>query len=262
MRVTVLGTGTSTGVPIPGCSCGVCSSEEPRNKRLRCSIFVEDQKGSGGVLVDTSPDLRIQALRSGITDVKAVLYTHTHADHVHGIDDLRSFNFINKRSIPLYGLPEHTDELLRKFSYCFIKNTAYEGGAPPQLELKNLEPAETLSLDSIEIVPLLLHHGSARVLGYRFNSFAYLTDCSHIPEESGAKLRELDVLIIDGLRERPHKTHFNIEQAIEQIEILRPGRAYLTHMSHEVDYETTNTMLAQASSIPIELAYDGLTLDL
>jgi phosphoribosyl 1,2-cyclic phosphate phosphodiesterase len=204
----------------------------------------------------------MQALRAGISKIDAVLYTHTHADHVHGIDDLRSFNFVNKCSIPLYGLAEHINELRRKFAYCFTANSAYEGGAPPRLELKEIESGKPIYLDSMEILPISLKHGSAEILGYRFNSFAYLTDCSSIPDESKESLQDLEVLIIDALRERPHKTHFSIDQAIEQIETLRPRRAYLTHMSHEVDYEETNRKLAQASDIPIALAYDSLIIDL
>jgi phosphoribosyl 1,2-cyclic phosphate phosphodiesterase len=265
----VLGSGTSTGVPVPGCRCRVCLSADPLNKRLRTSILFElGTEKSGGtdsgpaILVDTSPDLRYQALRSGITHIDAVLYTHVHADHVFGIDDLRSFNFINGNVIPVYASETSASELESRFTYAFFADALYEGGAPPQLSLQRIRPYEPLLLFGTHILPLALKHGRMDVLGFRLGNFAYLTDCSEIPEVSREHLQNLDVLILDGLRYRPHKTHFNHAQAVREIERLSPKRSYLTHISHEVEHHEANEKLRQLTTLPVELAYDGLCIDI
>ena len=263
MKATILGTGTSTGVPIPGCRCPVCSSDNEKNKRLRCSVLLEysgpdDQIFS--VLIDTSTDLRLQALRAGTSKIDAVLYTHTHADHVHGIDDLRSFNFINKSDIAVYASSDSADELESKFRYCFYKDPAYEGGAPPSLKLHRIDVKKELTIGSQQITPLPVMHGQLEVLGYRLGSFAYITDCSKIPDTTRQLLKGVEVIVLDGLRLRPHKTHFNMEQAVAEIGEIAPKKAYLTHISHELEHEQANKMLSGMSSIPIELAYDGLEI--
>lgn len=272
MRVTLLGTGTSTGVPMPGCTCPVCLSKNPKNNRLRTSVYIELQEkdlapGStgravrAGILIDTSPDLRYQALRTGISRIDAVLYTHAHADHIFGIDDLRGFNFISGAPIPLYANEESASQLEKRFGYCFIDNSSYEGGLPPQLKLERIKPYEPLSLFGCEVLPLALHHGSLEVLGFRFGTFAYLTDCSFIPEETRRKLDGISHLVIDGLRYEPHRTHFCHAEAVEEIRRIRPGKAYLTHISHDVDHEEANQRLQESSECPVECAYDGLVLE-
>jgi phosphoribosyl 1,2-cyclic phosphate phosphodiesterase len=260
LKVYVLGTGTSTGVPLVGCDCKICKSSNPKNKRLRSSIFIENDDGQC-VLVDTSPDLRQQMLRAELTRIDAVIYTHSHADHIFGIDDLRPFNFFLNKVIPLYADKFSAEEIKKHFHYCFFKDPDYEGGAPPKLSLTKLEYFTPTTIAGVEVMPISILHGKMPVLGLRIGDFAYITDASHIPAESKDKLENLDVLIINGLRNRPHKTHFTIDQAVKEIEELAPKRAYLSHLSHEVEHETENERLAGASSIPIELAYDGMILE-
>lgn len=281
MKIRVLGSGTSSGVPVPGCRCAVCTSSDPRNQRLRTSIFIElrardadsplgdsseliedAEHVTGHILVDTSPDLRQQALRENIARVDSVLYTHVHADHIFGIDDLRSFNFVNNSSIDCYASDASAEELELRFNYAFFPDPRYQGGSPPRLRLHRITPYKPFVLFGTTILPLTLLHGTMEVLGFRVKNFAYLTDCSFIPEQSIELLRGLDVLIIDGLRTRPHATHFTHAQAVEQIERLRPAQSFLTHLSHEIDHHTANVALAAMTSLPVELAYDGLVLEL
>ena len=260
-KATVLGCGTSTGVPIPGCSCDVCTSDNPRNKRLRPSIYLELALGNDtnkGVLIDTSTDLRQQALRQKIASIDAVLYTHSHADHIFGIDDLRSFNFIQKNPIPVYAKKSTAADLSRLFKYAFFPDPNYQGGAPPRLELHTIEAYQALNLFGANFIPLPLLHGTMEIFGYRLGNFAYLTDCSSIPEKTKEHLQNLDTLILDGLRDRPHKTHFTLKQAVYEIEQLKPKQSYLTHMSHDIEYEEANQRLAQSTEQNVELAYDGL----
>ena len=282
MKVCVLGSGTSTGVPVPGCDCAVCTSDDSKNKRFRTSILVEISSGDRpaeinntaprstessseennlAILIDTSPDLRMQALKNGITSIDCVLYTHTHADHVNGIDDLRAFSFRRQSPIDVYAGKESAEALERSFSYAFYPNADYEGGLLPRLKLHRLKPFKPLLLGGMSFLPLPLKHGSMDVFGYRIGKFAYLTDCSQIPEKSREHLYDLDLLIIDGLRRRPHKTHFTQQQAVEEIEKLQPKRAYLTHVSHDVDHEDSNDYLRTLTSRTVELAYDGLLLE-
>ena len=264
MRITVLGSGTSTGIPIPGCTCEVCTSTDPRNTRFRTSALVELIKGENthNILFDTTPDLRAQALKFGFSRIDSVLYTHTHADHVCGIDDLRSFNFVNKMRIPVYANEDSSEHLLRMFSYAFKPDPNYEGGAPPQLDLKKITPYEPIELLDTSVIPLPIYHGKMEILGFRIGGFAYLTDCSAIPERTAGYLRDLDVLIIDGLRDRPHNTHFTQEEAVAEIVKLKPKKSYLIHMSHEVEHIRANAKLREFSNLDIELAYDGLVIEL
>lgn len=269
MIVEVLGSGTSTGVPVPGCPCAVCCSDAPRNKRLRTSVHVaiaEDEPTGPrsqplSILIDTSPDLRYQSLRSGITRIDAVLYTHSHADHIFGLDDLRSFNFINGGAIDIYADEATAEDLCRRFDYAFRENPHYEGGSTPHLRLHLVRPYEPLVVGGVTVLPLKLFHGSMPILGYRIGKFAYLTDCSKIPDETREQLGDLDLLIIDGLRRRPHKTHFTHEQAVQEIERLKPVQSYLTHVSHEIDHDDANRALKSMTSLHVELAYDGLRCD-
>lgn len=267
MQITLLGTGTSTGVPIPTCKCEVCTSTEPKNKRLRCSVYLkfncaEDKCSEPfGLLIDTTPDLRCQALKHQIEDIKAVLYTHYHADHIFGLDDLRPFSFSSNHHISAYASEATVKELQRKFDYAF-SDKKVEGGSPPRIQLHTIDSISSLSINGINIQPLPAFHGSMPVLGFRIKDFAYLTDCSMLPEETRKLMQDLKVLVIDGLRERPHKTHFNHQQAIAEIEKLRPQKSYLTHITHEADHNQTNLKLKQMTKQNVSLAYDGLEFNL
>jgi phosphoribosyl 1,2-cyclic phosphate phosphodiesterase len=250
MKITILGSGTSTGVPMVGCDCRVCTSTDPRDNRTRASILIET---SGSyILVDTAPDLRHQALREKIPRIDAVLFTHTHADHVNGIDDLRGFYLMNRRTVPCFGSPETIEALCRKHSYIF---TGAQNGAYAPL----LEPHAVsghFELLGLRILPVPLTHGYSRSTGYRVGGTAYLTDCSAIPDTSLELLENLDVLIMDGLRYKPHPSHFNIEGALHAVSHLKPRRAILTHLTHEVSYR-------EGSRLPegAEFAYDGMVLE-
>ncbi len=253
MKVTLLGTGTSSGVPRIACDCAVCLSPDPKNKRLRCSILVE--ASGGNILVDTTPDLRLQALRQGLCQLDAVLFTHPHVDHLYGLDDLRSFCFGRPTPIPCYG-DEYTLERIRHaFDYAF--KPAYQGmkESVPQLSLHPI--AGSFELCGCQVEPLTVYHGRLPVLAYRFGSFAYVTDCNAIPPATLGRLRGLEVLVLDALRHHNHPTHFTVAQALEVVAELRPRRAFFTHIAHDLDHEATNAALPPG----VELAYDGLTLD-
>jgi len=252
LDITILGCGTSTGVPVVGCDCSVCTSEDVRNQRTRSSLMLE--WNGRVVLVDTGPDLRAQCLREGIKRVDAVLYTHTHADHVHGIDDLRPFNAAGGEDVDIYGSWHTIRRLERAFGYAFKRSDAE--GFCPRLQSHSVEG--NFDLFGLCIVPVELKHGRGSVLGYRFGGLAYLTDCSHICALAAAKLRNLEVLIIDGLRFRHHASHFTIDAAIEAGHALGARRIILTHLSHDVDYTRHNHSLPPG----VELAYDGLHLSM
>jgi phosphoribosyl 1,2-cyclic phosphate phosphodiesterase len=251
MKITILGSGTSTGVPMVGCHCQVCQSTDPRDKRTRASILVE--YGGRCMLVDTCTDLRSQALREGIPQVDAVLLTHTHADHINGIDDLRGFHFIHRRIIPCYGSRETIGKITESYAYIF-DGLSSEGYSP----LMEAFVAETeFELFGCRITPVPLRHGAYEATGYRFDDAAYLTDCSEIPETSLAMLQGLDLLIIDALRYSPHPNHFNIDGALKVVQALSPRRTLFTHLTHEVCH-------GDGSRLPpgVEFAYDGLTVEL
>ena len=251
-EMILLGTGTSHGVPVIGCHCAVCESNNPKNNRTRTGVAVNTDQGT--FLIDTSPELRIQLLREKIDLVHAVVYTHGHADHLFGIDDLRLFGYRLERAIPLFCESHVEHQIRTTFPYAFAKPSAdLHHGAIPLLELRQigLEPFELMGLT---IQPIRLMHGKLPVLGYRIGDVAFCTDVSFIPDESWPLLEGLDVLIIDALRDEPHATHFGIPQALETAERVRPRRTYLTHVSHHLDYEITNAKLPAG----VELSYDGL----
>lgn len=251
MKFTILGSGTSTGVPMVGCSCPVCTSKDPRDVRTRTSLLIRHDDRN--ILVDTSTDLRSQALREKLQHIDAVLFTHSHADHVNGIDDMRGFHFLHREIIPAFAARATLDILLNGFSYIFKEN--HGSGYKPILEPHCISgPFELFGLN---IIPVSLKHGNILSLGYRIGDFAYLTDCNAIPETSLALLEGLDVLVIDGLRWNPHPSHFNIESAIAATERLKPGRTILTHLSHDVLY-------ADGRKLPpgFEFAYDGMEFEM
>lgn len=252
MKITFLGTGTSTGVPVIGCHCGVCTSQDPRNRRLRPSILLEwdDRK----ILVDSSSDFRQQALHHRIDRLDAVLYTHSHADHVMGLDDLRIYNFRQRAHLPVYGSPGTLEDIRRTFWYVFTETQ--EGGGKPRLDLLPVE--SPFDLFGVRIEPVPLAHGAMQVLGYRIGGFAYCTDCNRIPERSMEALASLDVLVLDALRPTPHPTHFSLPETLSVLDVLRPRRAYLIHMGHDLEHAETERTLPAS----VKLAYDGLVLEI
>jgi phosphoribosyl 1,2-cyclic phosphate phosphodiesterase len=252
-RVTFLGTGTSHGVPMIGCDCATCHSTDPRDSRLRPSIYVE-VPDRGRILVDSSTDLRQQALRFKVTRVDAVVYTHGHADHILGLDELRRFNVLQGGSIPCYA-DRRTWQVLKTTFFYVFDGVSRHGGGVPQLEPREIEgPFDVLG---VHVVPIPIIHGRTPILGLRFGAFAYLTDCSAIPDASWPLLAGVETLVIDALRHKPHPTHFTVAEAIAAVERIGPRRALLTHMAHDLPHADTSARLPQG----VELAYDGLVLD-
>ena len=256
MRVTVLGSGTSHGVPMIGCDCAVCTSPDPKNARLRPSILVTSDDGAN-VLVDTPPEMRLAFLRSHVRRLDAILYTHSHADHVFGLDDVRTFNYRTGLPIPLYAEPNVLDDLRRIYEYIFVPTQA--GGGKPQVGLETLTPGVPLTLHGLGVLPLRVCHGTLPVLAFVFGGrFGYVTDVSEIPAAAWPHLQGLDLLMLDAVRREPHSTHFHLDAALDVIARLKPRRALLTHLSHDYDHATTNATLPPG----VELAYDGQSVDL
>lgn len=257
VRVEILGTGTSTGVPVLNCPCEICTSSDPRDKRLRCSVFV--QVAGINILIDTGPDFRQQAFRAGIDHVDAVLITHHHFDHVVGMDDLRPFLFSNRTAIPMHAEPGSAEVLRSMFSYIF-RDGSYPG--VPRLEIHDVRgPFDVGSRRDVEgsvrITPIPVVHGSLDILGYRIGKFAYLTDVSEIPNASMSLLEDLDVVVLDALRDRPHPMHMTISQAVEAAEKIGARQTYFTHMSHEVLHADFEARVGPGMAP----AYDGLQFE-
>ncbi len=236
-----------------GCDCVVCRSTHPHDTRLRPSVYLE-VPGHASILVDTTPDLRQQALRNGIRRVDAVLFTHAHADHVLGFDDLRRFNFVQGSAIPCYA-EEATWESLRKTFYYVFDGVQREGGGIPRIDMRTIDGP--LAIHGVTVRPIRAFHGRLPVLGFRFGSLVYLTDCNQIPEESWPLIAGVETFVIDALRDKPHPTHFTVAQALDAIARVSPRRAFLTHMTHDLGYEETSRRLPPG----VELAYDGLVID-
>lgn len=253
MRITFLGTGTSAGVPVIACDCATCRSEDPRDKRWRPSVVLELDDGAT-VLVDASPDLRAQALRFGLRRVDAILLTHAHADHVLGLDDVRIYNFRQGGAIACYGAERALARVRQMFAYVFDPATP-RGGGLPQLALWPL--GGPFSLGRTTVVPVPVMHGTLPVLGFRVGRFAYLTDCNAIPEASWALLGGLDVLVLDALRHKPHRTHFTVEEAVGVARRIGAARTFFTHMTHDLPHEATCAVLPEG----VALAHDGLVLE-
>ncbi len=249
--ILVLGSGTSVGVPMIGCRCAVCVSGDPRDKRLRPSVLLcLDEKR---ILIDTSPDFRYQALRFGISRLDAIFYTHSHADHILGLDDVRPFNFMQRHDIPIYTSAESLAVIERTFQYVF-------DASPSQSSRPRLTPHlfedEPIDIAGISILPIRIRHGKGTAHGFKFGDCAYLTDHSEIPPESLEKLTGLDVLFLDALRHNPHPTHSTVEESLRTVERLQPRRAYFTHISHDLLHATTQERLPPG----VHLAYDGLEI--
>src|SRR5262245_24079086 len=252
---TFLGTGTSVGVPVIGCDCRVCRSPDPRNQRYRCSVLIGTPQGN--LLIDTSPELRLQLLRENVRLVHAVLYTHYHADHLFGLDDVRLFPKRLGGPLPIYCTDEVEQKIRQAFAYAFRPEVdGMPLGAVPRLTFCRIteQPFEVLGE---RVVPIPLSHAHFNVLGFRFEDVAYCTDVNLIPERSWLLLEGLRVLVLDALRFTPHPAHFNLDEALEVIARVKPARAYLTHMGHELEHETTNRGLPPG----VELAYDGLKFE-
>lgn len=249
--LTVLGSGTSMGVPTIGCDCAVCHSTDPKDRRTRPSVLLEF--GGRVVIIDTTPDFREQAIRERIVKLDAVLYTHTHADHILGIDDLRPLSYHHPGKIPLYAMPEAGDFLRTMFRYIF--DDTYKYGGIAQVELKSIDGP--FDLFGARIEPITVMHGDLPILGFRFGSAAYLTDFSSIPEDSVSKLQDLDILFLDALRHRPHPTHSTVENSLQIAARLKPRRAFFTHICHDLPHQATNATLPEN----VRLSYDGLKLD-
>lgn len=251
VKMTFWGTGTSTGVPMVGCTCAVCRSTDPRNHRRRASVLLEDDEHRW--LIDAGPDFRTQALEHGLESLDAVFLTHGHADHVLGLDDLRPLSW--KRTIPVWADAPTTEVVHRAFPYFF-----HEGDGKtsrPRLEFRSLEAGRLVNASGLPVLPLAIQHGDSTILGFRVGTMAYLTDCNGIPPETAPLLHDLEVLVLGALRASPHPTHFSLNQAVEAARQIGARRTYFTHFSHDVDHEVWARTLP-AGYAP---AYDGLSLD-
>jgi phosphoribosyl 1,2-cyclic phosphate phosphodiesterase len=251
LRITVLGSGTSVGVPTPGCHCAVCTSADPRDNRLRPSVLLE--YGGHNVVIDTTPDFRTQVLRAKVDRLDAVLFTHSHADHIMGLDDVRPFNFRQRTRIPIFASSDTMGAIQRCFQYIF--DDGERESSVPQLEVHTLN-GESFELFGLGFAPIRLLHGRSSIFGFRFGCAAYLTDHSDIPAESMEQLRGLDVLFLDALRHKPHPTHSTVERSIQTVEQLAPKRAFFTHICHDLPHAETESLLPPH----IRLAYDGLEI--
>jgi phosphoribosyl 1,2-cyclic phosphate phosphodiesterase len=255
-RLVVLGSGTSTGVPVLGCDCPVCTSNDPRNQRTRPSVLLALPRGN--FLIDTTPEMRLQLLRERVSQVHAIAYTHAHADHLFGLDDARLFPRHLGGPVPIFCEPETEASIRRVFSYAFHDQAAQlPAGFLPKILFEPIGPGVPFEVLGQSVLPIRLEHGRFRVLGFRVGDLAYCTDVSRIPDESWPMLDGLDTLILDALRYDPHPTHFSLDQALAVVERLKPRRTYLTHLSHSFDHTPTESTLPPR----VALAYDGLRLE-
>lgn len=253
MKVTILGCGGAGGVPLIGNNWGACDPDEPKNMRTRVSILVQEDETT--LLVDTSPDMRQQLLRSELKDLDAILYTHAHADHSHGIDNIRSLNWMTRKPMPIYASQETMEELKFRFSYIFEERSPETLFYRPSVEPHLIE--KEMQIGSIAIKTFDQYHGKVTSTGYRFNDFGYTTDAGQLDDEAFEILKGVKVWVLDAIREKPHHTHAHVDMALEWIERLKPERAFLTHMDHTLDYATLKKKLPEG----VEPAYDGLVIE-
>src|ERR1700722_5718916 len=249
LAIRVLGSGTSSGVPTVGCTCDVCHSSDPRDTRLRPSILI--RYGGHSLIIDTTPDFRAQVLRAHLTRLDAILYTHAHDDHILGLDDVRPFNYRQRSAIPIYAKQDTLDAIRRVFRYAFEPELAQT--SIPRLKLHPID-YEPFDLFGLTITPLRVTHGEQEILGFKFGTAAYITDQSDIPETTKEKLRDLDVLFLGALRHKPHPTHSTVAQSLKWVNELKPRKAFLTHICHDLGHVRTEAMLPAG----VHLAYDGL----
>jgi phosphoribosyl 1,2-cyclic phosphate phosphodiesterase len=255
-RLRFLGSGTSTGVPVLGCDCKVCRSDDPRNHRMRPSVLFDFPLGR--LLIDTTPEMRLQLLRENVGYVHAIAFTHAHADHLFGLDDARLFPKAIGGPVPIFCEDFVEANIRQVFSYAFGDHaTRIPTGGVPQVDFRRIEPGASFQVLGQTILPIRLEHGRFQVLGFRIGNLAYCTDVKRIPDESWALLQGLDILILDALRIDPHPTHFSLEEALAAVERLKPKHTYLTHLSHVFDHGPTDARLPTG----VHLAYDGLSLD-
>lgn len=257
MRVTVLGCGTSAGVPQIGCECAVCRSTDPRNKRLRCSILVEAQGQK--ILFDTGPDLRQQCLRAGIRRLDALVFTHAHADHLHGLDDIRAINNVIGQALPAHAHSDVLQRIQERFPYAFGSGQDGRGGFwRPEILPRPFTGESPFTIGPVELLPLAHGHGRSRVWGFRIGNFAYSTDADRLDEAYLDALAGVEVWLVDALRDKPHPSHAHLDRTLSWIDRVRPRQAWLTHMNHEVDYATWQARLPQG----VAPAHDGLVIEL
>ena len=252
MKVILLGTGTSQGIPVIACECPTCRSDNPKNTRTRASILIN--YNDRNIVVDTATDFRLQMIGNNIKHLDAVLFTHAHADHVHGLDDIRQFNKIQNAAIPCYANTETIESIKKKYDYIF--EPTQEGGGKPDITLHTVQA--DFQLFGRTVIPLPVKHGILDVLGYRVGKFAYITDASSVPDETIQKLTGVDILIINALRYIPHATHLSVGQAIKIINRIQPRNSYLTHIGHVLEHERLKSEMPEN----IHMGYDGLTIEI
>lgn len=260
ISLTLLGTGTSAGIPMIGCDCAVCTSADPRDRRDRAAAmirFTDERRQQRTVLIDTAPELRQQMIRHAVARIDGVVYTHNHADHIFGIDDLRRFNAVMGAAIDIYAERPVIEALRQTFSYIFEPHRNVQKSFIPTLIPRPIAPGEPFQIAGQPFLPIRLMHGRLPVLGFRVGPVAYCTDCSSLPPESYNQLADLDVLVIDALRYRHHPTHMTVDQALAVIDELKPRRAYLTHIAHDIRHADLEARLPEG----VFIAYDGLTVE-
>lgn len=252
MQITFLGTGTSHGVPVIACDCKVCQSNNPKNKRKRTSIHIKSEEYN--LLIDTPPEMRLELINNNIKNVDSVLLTHSHADHIMGFDDIRALNWHQGKKMPVYSNKKTLSDIKRTFSYIFKKKNT--GGGLPQVILKEIK--KELTFKDLKVRAIPIYHGLNTILGYRINKFAYLTDCSKIPDSSLKLLDGIEYAAVDALRFEKHPTHMNVDQAVELVNKLELKHGYLTHISHRLDHQKLDDYLPDH----ISPAYDGLVINI
>lgn len=252
-KLIFLGTGTSSGIPVVGCQCATCLSKDPRDQRFRTSAYLETERGTK-LLIDIGPDFRLQALRHRIHWLDGILITHSHNDHIAGLDELRQLNAVMKRPAAIYGNDQTLAEIRERFGYIFRQSQ--HGGGKPQVDLHPIQARQVFSVNEQQILPLEVHHGAMAILGFRFDGLSYITDANYLSPETLASIKQTEMLVINALRFRYHPTHFTLEQTLEMIAQIQPRRVYLIHMTHDMRHAEVAKLLPPH----VQLAYDNLEI--